>query len=275
MIEDLFPFVIFFILPAVIGIFLGKSMYGRKKRNPKRGAIIGAIIGLFTSYFGLCIFYLIIVRWKNYKSYSLYYGGPKLLVVSWAYGFKHVEIEYDGKVIGVIKSKNDARKGQSFIMPDGALLFFTTQFEINQVVPKLTINEKPIPDCPGDPYYEYKSMTNVFIATGLVNVILIVFLNFMPILAIISFIFGIVGIFIGLFMRKLSKRAIKVGSIYFTIGIIFSVLMFFYTAEVSITPIDVASNFSDLIKAILFVVGLRKATQIRDYLIKEGVTKIT
>lgn len=254
-------FLVISIIPVIFCASLTRSIFISKGNNANVGIVIGILVGIFTSFVGLIITWLIHSRIVSHsKKYPLNRGGAKRLEVIWTYAFRNVTIKFDDVEIGKISSSSqkEAKQGRSFILPDNSELHVKLgNHPVNlSPAPDLTRNGKPVPDSVNDPAVELNVASNAFFGGSILSFFAgIMFLSIHPGVSFFYFLMGTLALVPGIGIRKRSKFALKFG-----IGLAVFFALTYLTALTS-SGDDVMGymgSASDLAEGVMFIVGLYK-----------------
>lgn len=170
------------------------------------------------------------------QSYALEPGGPKRLEVSWKGFFKNTTITLDGVLLGTIPDHMALRTPQEFKLIDGSLLKVQLVQNLSGAEMQVTRNGVALPGSSSNPETRVKSAAGIIFFIAGLNLLLgvIALITQSELLASLgigwySLIFGGFFLVMGFLVRKLSKVALILSIVVFSldalIGIIASVAM--------------------------------------------------
>jgi len=149
------------------------------------------------------------------QTYSLEKGGPKRLELAWKGAWKNLTISLDGQELGVIPNQKALRAGQTFVLPEGALLDVKLVQKLTAVNLEVSLNGVPLPGTAADPeqrllgaYAILFFLAGINILLGLVAVLFQVEFLFALGLNLISVMIGCIWLVLGFFVRRRSLVAL-------------------------------------------------------------------
>ena len=182
------------------------------------------------------------------KKYSLKETENPRLEISWQGAWKNMKINVDGQEIGTIANQKMLKQGQEFTLKDGSILNLKlNQSNISNMFtgPELIIllNGKPLPNSGSDPKAKMKTANGaVFFIAGLnlfIGLAVIIFnveqLGGIP-GGIIVFIFGLVFLGLGFFIKSLSFIALVIAFILYSLDSIYFAVSMLYQIGANNSP---------------------------------------
>jgi hypothetical protein len=166
------------------------------------------------------------------QSYALEEGGEKRLMLSWKGAFNDLNVELDGRSIGMIPNQKALIEGQTFPLEDGSTLKVQLNRSLMSTELQVLRDGQPLPGSASDPHTRYKNayMLIYFIAgLNLVLGILASVLNITLLqdlgIGFASILVGMVYLILGFFVQRKSSLALILAIILFAADSLFGVVV--------------------------------------------------